>query len=109
MTFGGIVGTEMAPTPALATLPLSMSIVGLAVMSMPAALLMQRIGRKPAFIGSAVMAALAALLCAYSILQREFGLFCLSGLLIGSNMAFVQQYRFAAIEFVDRAQAGRAT
>ncbi|MFM7395880.1 MAG: MFS transporter [Gammaproteobacteria bacterium] len=109
VTFGGIVGTEMAPTPALATLPLSMSIVGLAVMSMPAALLMQRIGRKPAFIGSAVMAALAALLCAYSILQREFGLFCLSGLLIGSNMAFVQQYRFAAIEFVDRAQAGRAT
>jgi len=98
----------MAPSPALATLPLSMSIVGLASMSMPAALLMQRVGRKPAFIGSALMAALAALLCAYAILRNEFVLFCVAGLLIGGNMAFVQQYRFAAIEFVPPSDAGRA-
>jgi MFS family permease len=108
VTFGGIVGTHMAPSPALATLPLSMSIVGLASMSMPAALLMQRVGRKPAFIGSALMAALAALLCAYAILRNEFVLFCVAGLLIGGNMAFVQQYRFAAIEFVPPSDAGRA-
>jgi MFS family permease len=108
VTFGGIVGTHMAPTPALATLPLSMSVVGLAAMSIPAALLMQRIGRRPAFIGSALMAALAALLCAYAILQDEFTLFCFAGLLIGGNMAFVQQYRFAAIEFVNPGDAGRA-
>jgi MFS family permease len=108
VTFGGIVGTHMAPTPALATLPLSMSIVGLAAMSMPAALLMQRIGRRPAFIGSALLAALAALLCAYAIVRNEFVLFCVAGLLIGGNMAFVQQYRFAAIEFVKPEDAGRA-
>ena len=108
VTFGGIVGTYMAPTPALATLPLSMSVVGLAAMSIPAALLMQRIGRRPAFIGSALMAALAALLCAYAILHDEFALFCFAGLLIGGNMAFVQQYRFAAIEFVSPGDAGRA-
>jgi MFS family permease len=77
-------------------------------MSIPAALLMQRIGRRPAFIGSALMAALAALLCAYAILQDEFALFCFAGLLIGGNMAFVQQYRFAAIEFVSPGDAGRA-
>jgi len=109
MTFGGIVGTEMAPTPALATLPLSMSILGLAAMSIPAALLMQRFGRKPAFIGSAVALAISSLLCAYSILHLKFSLFCISGLLIGCNMAFVQQYRFAAIEFVGRSETGRAT
>jgi MFS family permease len=108
VTFGGIVGTHMAPTPALATLPLSMSIVGLAAMSMPAALLMQQIGRRPAFIGSALLAALAALLCAYAIVRNEFVLFCVAGLLIGGNMAFVQQYRFAAIEFVKPEDAGRA-
>jgi MFS family permease len=107
VTFGGIVGTHMAPTPALATLPLSMSIVGLAAMSMPAALLMQRIGRRPAFIGSALLAALAALLCAYAIVRNEFVLFCVAGLLIGGNIAFVQ-HRFAAIEFVKPEDAGRA-
>lgn len=108
VTFGGIAGTYMAPTAALATLPLSMSVVGLAAMSMPAALLMQRIGRRTAFIGSALVAALASLLCAYAIYRQEFVLFCFAALLIGSNMAFVQQYRFAAIEFVGPEQAGRA-
>ncbi|MFN5012134.1 MAG: MFS transporter, partial [Gammaproteobacteria bacterium] len=47
VAFGGIVGARLAPTPALATLPWSLSIVGVAAASLPAALLMQRVGRKP--------------------------------------------------------------
>ena len=62
-----IVGTRIAPSPALATLPLSLSILGVASMSLPASLLMQRIGRRRAFIGSACVAAGAALLCAATI------------------------------------------
>jgi MFS family permease len=108
ITFGGIVGTQLAPQPMLATLPLSLSVLGIAAMSLPAALLMQRIGRRRAFIGSAIVAAIAALLCATAIVQRDFPLFCLAGLLIGSNMAFVQQYRFAAIEYAGPQHAGRA-
>ena len=45
VTFGGIVGTELAPSAVLATLPVSISIFGVASTSLPAALLMQRIGR----------------------------------------------------------------
>ncbi|MBM4198516.1 MAG: MFS transporter [Gammaproteobacteria bacterium] len=108
VTFGGIVGTHIAPAPALATLPLSMSVLGLAGMSLPAALLMQRIGRKRAFIGSAFVAAIAALLCAWAVAHESFVLFCFAGLLIGSNMAFVQQYRFAAIEYAGPADSSRA-
>jgi len=108
VTFGGIVGTRMAPQPWLATLPLSLSVLGLAALSLPAALLMQRIGRRSAFIGSAAVAAVAALLCAISIALDAFVLFCFAGFLIGGNMAFVQQYRFAAIEYVGPQQAGRA-
>lgn len=108
VTFGGIVGTRMAPEPWLATLPLSMSIVGLATLSLPAALLMQRIGRRTAFISSACIAALAALLCAVSIILDRFTLFCFAAFLIGGNMAFVQQYRFAAMEYVTDSLAGRA-
>jgi len=108
VTFGGIVGTELAPFPAIATLPLSLSVLGVALTSIPAALLMQRVGRKPAFIGSAVMAAGASLLCAASVAAASFTGLCVAGFLLGANMAFVQQYRFAAAEFVSEKDAGRA-
>ena len=74
-------GAELAPFQAIATLPLSLSVLGVALTSIPAALLMQRIGRKPAFIGSAVVAMLAALLCAVSVAARSFGGLCISGFL----------------------------
>ncbi|MCC6991004.1 MAG: MFS transporter [Acidobacteria bacterium] len=108
VTFGGIVGTTLAPSAAVATLPLSLSVLGVALTSIPAALLMQRIGRKPAFIGSAVMAVLASLLCAASVAAASVTGLCVAGFLLGANMAFVQQYRFAAAEFVDERDAGRA-
>jgi predicted MFS family arabinose efflux permease len=108
VTFGGIVGTALAPFPAIATLPLSLSVLGVALTSIPAALLMQRVGRKPAFIGSAVMAAGASLLCAASVAAGSFAGLSVACFLLGANMAFVQQYRFAAAEFVDEREAGRA-
>ncbi len=106
--FGGIVGTHIAPLPALATLPLTCSVAGVASASLPVALLMQRTGRKPTAIGSALLAALAALLCAWAIAHASFWLLCAGGFLLGCNMAVVQQYRFAAAEFVTPAETGRA-
>lgn len=108
VSFGGIVGTRIAPEPALATLPLSMSILGLAVTSLPASLLMQRIGRKRAFIASALVAAIGALLCAWSIASSHFVALCCAAFFIGANMAFVHQYRFAAMEFVAAEDTGKA-
>lgn len=108
ISFAGIVGTHIAPLPVLATLPLSMSVVGVAATSLPAALLMQRIGRRRAFIGSALAAALGALLAAWSVAQSSFWGLCAAALLLGANMAFVHQYRFAAVEHVPPARAGKA-
>lgn len=108
VSFGGIIGTTLAPVPALATLPLSFSVLGVALTSIPAALLMQRTGRKPALIGSALVAAAASLLCAVSVATASFVGLCVAGFLLGANMAFVQQYRFAAAEFVSEQDAGRA-
>lgn len=108
VSFGGIVGTEIAPLPALATLPLSLSVAGVATASLPAALLMQRIGRRAAMIGSAGVAVIAALLCSWAVAHSSFWLLCLGGFMLGCNMAFVQQYRFAATEFVPPALASRA-
>jgi hypothetical protein len=49
VTLGGIVGTTLAANPALATLPVSMSVVAMALMTVPASLLMNRIGRRAGF------------------------------------------------------------
>lgn len=108
VAFGGIIGTQIAPHPALATLPLSLSILGVAATSLPAALLMQRIGRRRAFVGSACLAVVAALLCAWSVAAGSFVGFCIAGTLLGCNMAFVQQYRFAAVEYAPPDRAGQA-
>jgi MFS family permease len=108
VAFGGIVGARLAPTPALATLPWSLSIVGVAAASLPAALLMQRIGRRPVFVGSALLGAAGALACAAAVASGSFVAFCLTGLLFGANAAVVQQFRFAAVESVPQPDAARA-
>lgn len=107
-TFGGIVGARIAPVPALATLPLSLAIVGVALMTLPAAGLMQRFGRKPVFVGGALGGGVAALLGAVAIEERQFGLLCVAGALLGASQALGQQYRFAAAEYVPPELAGRA-
>ncbi len=97
---GGILGSELAPSAALATLPVSCTILGLALTTMPAALVMRRLGRRRAFIASALIAAAAASVIAVAIVHRSFGLLCASALVLGSNLAFQLQHRFAAAECV---------
>jgi predicted MFS family arabinose efflux permease len=105
---GGIIGAQLAPSPSLATLPVSLSIVSMALMSIPGALLIRRIGRKAGFILGFLLAASGALLAAFAITQRSFELFCVAILLIGQNSAFILQFRFAAAESVEAPFAGRA-
>lgn len=105
---GGIVGGEMAPTPTLATLPIAMMVVGTAVSSVPAALLMARIGRRAGFMLGALVGSLGCMVAARAIADDSFVGFCSATFLIGFNLAFVQQYRFAAMESVATELAGRA-
>ena len=97
---GGILGSQFAPMPQLATLPVSLTVVGLAATAIPAALLMERIGRRNAFVASASLAAVAALAVAWAVMQESFLILCGSTLLLGANLAFQQQHRFAAAESV---------
>ena len=101
-------GTELAPSPSLATLPIAINVIGLALFTIPAALVMKKIGRKSGFIVSAVVAAGAALVAAYAIGVGSFFLLCAAMIFIGGNMAFVQQYRFAAAESVETQHVGKA-
>jgi MFS family permease len=97
---GGILGSQFAPTPQLATLPVALTVVGLAATAIPAALLMERIGRRNAFVASAALAAGAALAVAWAVIQQSFLMLCGATLLLGANLAFQQQHRFAAAESV---------
>jgi MFS family permease len=104
---GGIIGSHLAPAPALATLPVSVLVAGLAASVLPAGALIHRFGRRAVFTGSALQAAGGCVLAGYAISTQRFWLFCVAAFLLGSNNAVVMQYRFAAIEYVEKARASR--
>jgi MFS family permease len=105
---GGIIGTHLAPTPALATLPVSVLIAGLAASVVPAGVLIHRFGRRVVFVGSALQAAAGCVLAGFAISTGRYWLFCVAAFLLGANNAVVMQYRFAATEYVETARASRA-
>lgn len=105
---GGIIGVKLAPLESLATLPVAALVVGSAVASMPAALLMQRIGRRMGFLGATLLALLGCILAFSSISSQNFWGLCFSIALLGMHIAFVAQFRFAALEWVGPEQAAQA-
>jgi MFS family permease len=105
---GGIIGSHLAPTPALSTLPVSIMVVGVALFVIPASLLMKWVGRRAGFAFGSIMAAFGSLLAFYAVSASSFFLFCLAALLFGGNGAFIQQYRFSAAESVSPEYSSRA-
>lgn len=105
---GGIVGSRLAPSAALATLPVALMIVGLAAGTVPVALLMRRRGRRYGFMVAAGISMGGALLAAFAIQHEAFWLFCIATFLLGVNAAAIQQYRFAVTENVRSSDVPRA-
>lgn len=105
---GGIVGSRLAPTPGLVTLPVALMIVGLAAGTVPVALLMRKSGRRAGFMTAAGVSVAGAGLAAMAIQQGSFWLFCCATLLLGVNAAAIQQYRFAVTENVTPGQVPSA-
>ncbi len=100
VTIGGIVGYELAPNPSIATLPVALMVVGTALATIPAALTMQRIGRRLGFMLAALIAGGGAGIAIVSLAQESFPLFCIATGLVGSSLGFSQQFRFAGAESV---------
>jgi len=95
---GGLLGRQLAPSPKLATLPFTALILGTAVATIPAAMLMKRVGRKRGSYVGYGFALLGSFLAIQAALSASFGLFLSSAFLLGVNLAFAQQFRFAALE-----------
>lgn len=108
VTLGGIIGSGLAGNRALATLPVSVMVISVAATTIPATLLMRAIGRKLGSALASLSAAASALLAAYAVTVSSFPLFIVAAAIFGINMAFTQQYRYAAVESVKQDHAGRA-
>ena len=94
----GLAGSQLAPNPSLATLPMSMMIVGTATTTFPISLMMKRIGRRTGFVACALGGMLGGLLGTYAIYQQSFGLFLAGCFMIGIYQASASYYRFAAAD-----------
>ncbi len=101
VTLAGIIGAGLTDDPAWSTLPVSMTIVAVALTTVPASYLMQRIGRSKGFAVGSASAIVAVSVAVLAIRFESFALFVAAGMLFGINMAFTQQYRYAAAESVN--------
>lgn len=108
ITISGIVGWMLATDKSLATLPIAMMMVAVAVTMIPASLFMQRFGRKAGFILGAALGVVAGLLAAISIWLESFFLFVAANMLVGCYQAFAQYYRFAAADAASENAKSRA-
>lgn len=106
---GGLLGTKLAPVPELATLPVALMVIGTAASTVPAAMLMKKIGRRSGFLFGMSLALIGLLINGFAALYASFLLLLLGTFLIGACQAYVQQFRFAAIESLpDQSDAGIA-
>ena len=102
------IGSKFSPVKSLATLPMALSIVGVAIFAIFAAKVMSIIGRRAGFMFASVGSSLSSLLAAYSIIIESFVLFNFACFLLGAGVAFSHQYRFAAVETVKKDMAPKA-
>ena len=104
----GIIGSQISPIKTLSTLPPSIYVIGIAISTIFAAKIMSAIGRKLGFIFASVGSSIACLIAAYAIMFENFFIFCLACFILGTGMAFIHQYRFAAAESVEKNKASKA-
>jgi MFS family permease len=105
----GIIGTRFAPSEGLATLPIALTIVGVASSTLPTGRLQERFGRRTVFLAYGLLAIAAALGSALSLALESFWAYCLSAFMMGWAAAASHQYRFAALEMVPAEKAAAAT
>lgn len=105
---GAIVGEALAPSPMLATLPISIFVVGMAACILPVGKVAQRHGRRAAFLVGTGAGVLTGLLAMLAVMMGSFWLFCLATFFGGGYAAVVLSFRFAAADGVEKARRAHA-
>ena len=105
---GGLAGQILAPNPCIATLPLSMIVLGSALTARPLARFMQDHGRQAGFLLAVLAGATGAALSAWGLWAGSFWSFMAGSLLTGVYMSAQGFYRFAATDLAPEDYAPRA-
>ena len=105
---GGIITSQIMMKDSLATVPMTLMIIGIAISAPLASRFMSIWGRQKGFLFSSLLSCLALILCSFAIYLENFFIFALGNFLIGSSQAFIHQYRFAASESVTKEFIPRA-
>lgn len=108
VSISALVGQELALHPALITLPIACQFLGLITATLPAAHLMQTLGRKAGFIVGNLIGLLGTWVALQGLVETSLAWFALGTFLIGIAIGVGQQYRFAALEACEPAQHSRA-
>jgi predicted MFS family arabinose efflux permease len=98
IAINGLAGLALAPTKALATLPVTCWVLGGALATMPASLHMKRVGRQRGLTAGTLWGIVGALICAGAVWLQSFWLLCFGTLVFGVYNAYGQYYRFAAAD-----------
>jgi MFS family permease len=93
-----LVGYRLSPDKALATLPLALQMLANMLTSIPASLIMRRIGRRAGFLLGCTIGITGAALATYAIFIGSFALFAGGAFLSGMFAGFANFYRFAAAD-----------
>jgi len=93
-----LVGHMLAENKALATLPIALQWVGIALCTVPASYVMSKIGRQGGFMVAGVVVCLGAGLAILGLYERGFATYSVGSLLLGAGQGFAWYYRFAAAE-----------
>ena len=101
VTMAALAGQTLAENKSLATLPIALQFSATMLTTIPASLLMGKVGRKTGFSIGQILGFSGTCLAAYAIWIGNFWLFSVSSILIGCHNAFWQYYRFAASETVE--------
>ena len=95
---GSLVGEMLASNKSLSTLPITMTMVGTALSTIPASHVMRLIGRQGGFMLGTSLGLLGCILACVAIVTGNFVLYCFGALLFGSYSAAAQYFRFAAAD-----------
>src|SRR5207247_9086334 len=93
-------GYARAASEALAPPPVTAWVIGGALSTLPASLLMKRIGRRAGFTVGALTGMVGAAVCVLALYLGNFWLFCFGTMIFGVYNAVAQYYRFAAADAV---------
>ena len=97
-TITGLAGFALATDKSFATVPLTCYVIGSAITTIPASLLMKTIGRRGGFQVGAVVGMLGGAVCGLAVFLASFWLLCAGMTLMGIYTAFGKYYRFAAAD-----------